>query len=59
MLFVGIGLVYLTFLVSSTESFLANKVNSINKPSLRLSDSYFNQDLNFNIRVCTCLWVRL
>jgi len=52
MLFEWIGLVYLTFLVSSTESFRNNKINTINtinrinKPSLRLS-SDFSEDLNF------------
>jgi len=50
MLFVRISLVYLTFLVSSTESFLSNKINtinSVNKKNIRLSDSNFPQDLNF------------
>jgi cell division protease FtsH len=47
MLFGKVSLVYFTFLLSSADSFLTNKVNSINKPSLRLSDSFSSQDLNF------------
>jgi cell division protease FtsH len=47
MLFKKITFFVFTFLVSTTESFINNKINSINKKNLRLSDSNFPQDLNF------------
>jgi len=47
MLFGKVSLVYLTFLLSSTESLLTNRISQISRKNMRLSDSDFPQDLNF------------